>query len=100
MVNYRKERESRGRCSGKGTDEIYKPKWVLYDKLKFLKKMCTQATSVSNLQSPSRASFFGEIEYSQDIEEDTYQHVEYLEDDTDMAEQNFSNTQVSFIDKC
>lgn len=52
MTNYRKERESKGRSSGKSPEEIYKPKWILYEKLKFLRKSCAQADSPSNLQSP------------------------------------------------
>lgn len=35
--------------SGKGTDDIYKPKWDLYPLLSFLKKTTAQAASVSNL---------------------------------------------------
>lgn len=53
MTNLRKEHESRKRCSGKSPEEIYKPNWVSYDRLKFLKKSCAQAESLSNLQTLS-----------------------------------------------
>lgn len=99
MTNYRKEQESKRRCSGKGTEEIYKPKWVLYERLKFLKRTCAQANTLSNLQSLSNVSPSDEIEYSQDSLQDTFQNIEYLEDDPGIAGVNF-DSQVSFIDKC
>lgn len=48
-ANERKIKESKARCSGKGTDEIYKPKWEYYDMLLFLKKRCAQGDSIDNL---------------------------------------------------
>ncbi|XP_011687032.1 PREDICTED: uncharacterized protein LOC105449474 [Wasmannia auropunctata] len=48
-ANERRIRESQTRCSGKGADEIYKPKWEYYDMLLFLKKTCTQSDSIDNL---------------------------------------------------
>lgn len=49
MNNEKRIRESKQRCSGKGTEEIYKPKWSLYTSLLFLKKTCVQTESSSNL---------------------------------------------------
>lgn len=49
MNNEKRIRESKQRCSGKGADEIYKPKWSLYTNLLFLKKACVQTESSSNL---------------------------------------------------
>ncbi|KYQ53544.1 hypothetical protein ALC60_00070 [Trachymyrmex zeteki] len=37
--------------SGTGTDNIYKPKWHMFERLMFLKKTCVQANSVSNIPS-------------------------------------------------
>ncbi|KYN19319.1 hypothetical protein ALC57_08346 [Trachymyrmex cornetzi] len=37
--------------SGTGTDNIYKPKWHMFERLMFLKKTCAQANSVSNIPS-------------------------------------------------
>lgn len=31
MSNLRKERESKARCSGKNPEEMYKPKWALFE---------------------------------------------------------------------
>lgn len=50
MNNEKRIRESKQRCSGKGTEEIYKPKWSLYSNLLFLKKACVQTESTSNLE--------------------------------------------------
>lgn len=55
-ANERKIRESKARCSGKGTDEIYKPKWDYYDLLSFLKKTCVQTDSIDNLCLQSQSS--------------------------------------------
>lgn len=57
-ANERKIRESKARCSGKGTDEIYKPKWEYYDLLLFLKRTCAQTDSIDsiNLSSQSHIS--------------------------------------------
>lgn len=49
MNNEKRIRESKQRCSGKGTDKIYKPKWPFYISLLFLKKACVQTKSSSNL---------------------------------------------------
>jgi len=49
MNNEKRIRESKQKCSGKGTDEIYKPKWPFYKNLLFLKKACVQTESSSNL---------------------------------------------------
>ncbi|XP_039304295.1 uncharacterized protein LOC105196893 isoform X1 [Solenopsis invicta] len=49
MNNEKRIRESKQRCSGKSTDEIYKPKWPFYTSLLFLKKACVQTESSSNL---------------------------------------------------
>lgn len=79
MTNYRKERESKGRCSGKSPEEIYKPKWILYEKLKFLRKTCAQADSLSNLQSPLNISNSNSNESSRnDI---AMENIEFLEND-------------------
>lgn len=40
-ANERKIRESKTRCSGKGTDKMYKPKWEYYA-LIFKKNLCTE----------------------------------------------------------
>lgn len=55
-ANERKIRKSKARCSGKGTDEIYKPKWEYYDMLLFLKKTCAQTDSIDNLSSQNHIS--------------------------------------------
>jgi len=47
MSNLRRVKESKR--SGKGTADIYIPKWSLYDRLKFLQKTVIQSTSISNL---------------------------------------------------
>jgi len=49
MNNETKIRESKQKCSGKGADEICKPKWPFYKNLFFLKKACLQTESSSNL---------------------------------------------------
>lgn len=54
MRNERKIKDSTS--SGKGTDDIYRPKWDLYPLLTFLKKTTAQATSVSNLNDEDNAS--------------------------------------------
>ncbi|XP_071568465.1 uncharacterized protein [Temnothorax nylanderi] len=68
MKNNRKARESRERCSGKSPDEIFKPKWNLYDKLLFLKKACAQAVSQSNLDQQLDLSNC-EIEFENNTDE-------------------------------
>ncbi|XP_077282836.1 uncharacterized protein LOC143908881 [Temnothorax americanus] len=47
MSNLRRVKESKR--SGKGTADIYIPKWPLYDRLKFLQKATVQSASISNL---------------------------------------------------
>ncbi|XP_071579431.1 uncharacterized protein [Temnothorax nylanderi] len=47
MSNLRRVKESKR--SGKGTADIYIPKWPLYDRLKFLQKAAVQSASISNL---------------------------------------------------
>lgn len=37
--------------SGAGTDNIYKPKWPLFERLMFLQKTCVQGDSQSNIPS-------------------------------------------------
>lgn len=44
--NERKIRKSK--TSGKGTEDIYKPKWEYYDSLLYLRKSCEQAESIDN----------------------------------------------------
>lgn len=53
-ANERKIRQSK--TSGKGTDEIYKPKWEYYDMLLFLKRTCAQSDSIDNLSSQNNIS--------------------------------------------
>ncbi|XP_077260477.1 uncharacterized protein LOC143896448 [Temnothorax americanus] len=55
-ANERKIKASKARCSGKGTDEIYKPKWDYYEMLLFLKKTCAQSETIDNLSSQSQIS--------------------------------------------
>ncbi|XP_071580102.1 uncharacterized protein [Temnothorax nylanderi] len=55
-ANERKIKASKARCSGKGTDEIYKPKWDYYEMLLFLKKTCAQSETINNLSSQSQIS--------------------------------------------
>lgn len=59
-ANERKIRESKARCSGKGTDEMYKPKWEYYEMLLFLKRTCTQSDSVDNLSTVQSTSLISE----------------------------------------
>lgn len=47
MSNLRRVKESKR--SGKGTADIYIPKWYLYDRLKFLQKTVVESTSISNI---------------------------------------------------
>ncbi|KYM99560.1 hypothetical protein ALC62_09693 [Cyphomyrmex costatus] len=47
MSNLRRVKDSKR--SGKGTADIYIPKWSLYDRLKFLQKTVVQSTSTTNL---------------------------------------------------
>ncbi|KYM96862.1 hypothetical protein ALC62_12472 [Cyphomyrmex costatus] len=37
--------------SGTATDNIYKPKWHMFERLMFLRKTCVQGNSVSNIPS-------------------------------------------------
>lgn len=103
LTNFRKERESKGRCSGKSPEEIYKPKWILYDRLKFLKKACAQASSLSNLQSPINTSYSNTETYlnnDSNIETDSLNamNIEYLESDAAEIDQlNMHNIQVSLL---
>ncbi|XP_039310341.1 uncharacterized protein LOC105198956 [Solenopsis invicta] len=103
MTNLRKERESKRRCSGKSPEEIYKPKWVMYDKLKFLTKSCIQAESSSNLQMPLNISHSDKTELLTDniaTKETTefYENIEYLEDDVvDTAQLYLHDTQKLYI---
>lgn len=91
MTNYRRERESKGRSSGKSPEEIYKPKWILYEKLKFLRKTCAQADSLSNLQSPLNISNSNSnVESSQN--DTATANIEFLEND-------YGDIQVSFVTK-
>lgn len=59
--------------SGKGLDEIFKPKWDLYPLLTFLKKNCTPAESSSNLDIVNSHKDFDSYEASYE--------VEFLDDD-------------------
>lgn len=57
MDNHRKVRESKQRCSGKSPDEIYTPKWSLYNNLLFLLKTVAQSESFSNLELLSDSQY-------------------------------------------
>jgi len=100
MTNLRRERESKRRCSGKSPEEIYKSKWVLYDRLKFLIKSCVQAKSLSNLQISLNTSYSDKTESLTDnvatneiIE--SSENIEYLDDDViDTTQLYLHNTQV------
>lgn len=97
MVNHRKERESKERCSGKSPDEMYKPKWILYERLKFLIKACAQAVSQSNLESPLHSSC---RESSESCEANIpIETMEYIESDVeDLREHYLYDMQVkSFL---
>ncbi|KYN02342.1 hypothetical protein ALC62_06836 [Cyphomyrmex costatus] len=98
MTNLRKERESKNRCSGKSPEEIYKPKWVLYDRLKFLIKSCAQAESLSNLQISENTIYSDKTEFL--INDNTTEAtkspenvIEYLESEFDITQFNLRNTQ-------
>ncbi|XP_011686399.1 PREDICTED: uncharacterized protein LOC105449099 [Wasmannia auropunctata] len=100
VTNFRKERESQKRCSGKSSEDIYKPKWALYGRLKFLKKSCVQAESTSNLQTPINTSYSDNtesvigIDTDNIIEENNSENIEYLEKDfIDLTQYNLHNTQ-------
>jgi len=56
MDNLRRMKESLQRASGKGADEIYKPKWPLYNSLLFLKETCAIVANTSNI-STSKETF-------------------------------------------
>lgn len=53
-ANERKIRQSK--TSGKGTDDIYKPKWEYYDMLLFLKRTCVQSDGIDNFSSQNNIS--------------------------------------------
>lgn len=55
MKNDKLIRESKS--SGKGSDDIYKPKWPLFENLTFLRKSTVQAKSISNLPSTFQSCF-------------------------------------------
>ncbi|KYN18149.1 hypothetical protein ALC57_09550 [Trachymyrmex cornetzi] len=65
MSNLRRVKESKR--SGKGTTDIYTPKWSLYDRLKFLQKTVIQSTSTSNLNISSEK--FDDIQIEQTLNE-------------------------------
>lgn len=52
MSNLRRVKESKR--SGKGTADMYIPKWYLYDRLKFLQKTLVQSASISNITTSSK----------------------------------------------
>ena len=49
---YRRElgKVNKSKTSGKGTDDIYKPKWQYFAQLDFLQPVTVQRPTVSNLQ--------------------------------------------------
>ncbi|KAM0732506.1 hypothetical protein ACS0PU_000667 [Formica fusca] len=47
--NFKSMKESKR--SGAGTDNLYKPKWHMFEGLMFLKKTCVQGESESNIPS-------------------------------------------------
>ncbi|XP_018374145.1 PREDICTED: uncharacterized protein LOC108768268 [Trachymyrmex cornetzi] len=55
-ANERKIKATKTRCSGKGTDEIYRPKWEYYESLLFLKKTCAQSDTIDNLSFQNKVS--------------------------------------------
>ncbi|XP_018313297.1 uncharacterized protein [Mycetomoellerius zeteki] len=55
-ANERKIKATKTRCSGKGTDEIYRPKWEYYKSLLFLKKTCAQSDTIDNLSFQNEVS--------------------------------------------
>lgn len=58
MKNDKLIRESKS--SGEGSDDIYKPKWPLFESLTFFRKSTAQASSISNLPSSSQSCFCNE----------------------------------------
>lgn len=65
MRNERKIKNSTS--SGKGSDDIYTPKWDLYPLLTFLRKTTAQATSVSNLDVDTNSTAMSICETSESV---------------------------------
>ena len=47
--NWNRVKESKRRSSGKGTDDVYKPRWKLWPIMQFMMKTCMMTESVSNI---------------------------------------------------
>lgn len=74
MRNEKKIKDSTS--SGKGTDDIYRPKWDLYPLLTFLRKTTAQATSISNLDvdgdNPAMSTAYSKESESYNIASNMY----------------------------
>lgn len=77
MDNHRKIKESKQRCSGKSPDEIYTPKWSMYNHLLFLLKTVAQAESFTNLD-PSYESQYESAPTSLTLMEETQEDTQQL----------------------
>ncbi|KAJ1523129.1 hypothetical protein ONE63_001022 [Megalurothrips usitatus] len=56
QANHRKVREQANKCSGSGTDDMFRPSWFLYRYLVYLAKTCAQAESTSNIAEAEHES--------------------------------------------
>jgi len=79
MSNLRRVKESKR--SGKGTADIYIPKWYLYDRLKFLQKTVIQSTSISNLIISSEKLNDTVLQKEQTLNESLTQWLPYRADE-------------------
>lgn len=57
--------------SGAGTDNIYKPKWHMFERLMFLQKTCVQGDSQSNISSILATLNSESLQYSKVSDSDT-----------------------------
>lgn len=55
--NLNRVNESKRKCSGNGPEDMYRPRWKLWEPLQYLKKACVVTESVSNINSKSQESF-------------------------------------------
>lgn len=83
MSNLRRVKDSKR--SGKGTADIYIPKWPLYNRLKFLQKTMVQSTSISNLITSSEENIDDPVSQIEQISNESMtQWVSYVaEEDQD-----------------
>lgn len=103
MSNLRRVKESKR--SGKGTTDIYIPKWPLYERLKFLQQTIAQSTSVSNITLPSEKldnmsqaeDFLNETQQLRAEKQEKEFIIESIEELSDTTKSVSSISPVSFL---